>query len=340
MTPTRDYLVALLRDAGRVELRHQAQKRWTTSWHTDPDDLLATARQNAFAGNLFTSLNHVCTCSDAPIGNDDIDRFVRLFVDLDPARPTGAASTDKELAAARSRAVDLRRHLVGHGWPPPSVAMSGNGYHLQFRTALPNTSATREQLAAIYTGLNRRFGDDVVSFDRSVRNPGRICTLYGSVKRKGVATAERPHRKSHIVIPREWRQVHPRTVETLANIYTKENHSKRAQRPQARAGETFAHGAGDYGSLDVVAWFQAHGAYVRHITGNVHGVRCPWSQEHNSPSPADAGDTVIFEADGSWPGFHCKHMHCSDRTIRDAITLWSDADQFCRRAYNREVHHV
>lgn len=338
MLPSK-YIDCLFRDAGRVELRHQTGSGWVTSWHLHPDTLLAEVSRRAGSGNLFTSLHHVGTSQCEPIANDDVDRYTRILFDLDPVRPTGTASTDEELQESHNRAIGLQRHMSAHGWPGPAIGMSGNGYHLQYRTALPNTPETREQLAAIYAGLHRRFSDDVVTFDRTVRNPGRICTLYGTLKRKGPGSVERPYRKTMITIPHDWRQVHPRQVERLANTYASER-SRLPQGSQKARGCAFAAGTGDYASLDVIALFTAHGAYVRHIAGNVHGVRCPWSSEHSTASPPDAGDTVIFEADHSWPGFHCKHAHCVDRTIRDVICRWADADQFCTRAFIKEVTHV
>ena len=40
---------------------------------------------------------------------------------------------------------------------------------------------------------------------------------------------------------------------------------------------------------------------------------------HTSVSPRSGSDSIIFEADHSWPGFFCHHDHCSDRNIRDVI---------------------
>jgi hypothetical protein len=86
----------------------------------------------------------------------------------------------------------------------------------------------------------------------------------------------------------------------------------------------------------VVAWFAAHGLYRGHIRDHLHAVTCPWSEEHSTPSPANGGDTVIFESDGGWPGFDCKHRHCAERTIRDVMQALGDADAFCAVAYRRE----
>jgi hypothetical protein len=94
-------------------------------------------------------------------------------------------------------------------------------------------------------------------------------------------------------------------------------------------------GGGDYATLDVIAWFASHGLYRGHIRDNVHAVICPWIDEHTTPSPANGGDTVTFEADDGWPGFHCKHSHCSGRTIRDVIEVLGDADAFCARDRGR-----
>lgn len=334
---TRDYLVLLFRDAGTVELRHQVGKRWDTTWHTDLDDLLATAGSKANEGNLFTSLNRIEVVPDGPVCNDDVTRYCRILFDFDPERPTGTASTEAELVAAKARADGLRHHLAAHGWPPPAVAMSGNGYHLQYRTALPNTDEIREQLASIYAGLHRRFADAVVGFDRTVRNAGRICTLYGTVKRKGPGTTDHPHRQSWIAVPHEWRQVHPRMVARLADGYAREAAQKAPRRPVEAAGVAIASGAGDYASLDVVALFQAHGLYVRHIRDHIHAVRCPWTAEHSTESPQDGGDTVIFEMDGGWPGFFCHHHHCAGRNIRDVIAMFPDADHYCARTFERRA---
>lgn len=341
MTPDRKYLEHLFRDAGRVELCHQINGRMLTTWHTEPVDLIRTAQSKAQEGSLFTSLNHVGRWRQEPVTNDDIDRFVRLLFDFDPVRPArDISSTAEELQAAKERSLGLQRLLSGHGWPVPAVAMSGNGYHLQYRMALPNTSETREQLAAIYAGLYVRFNDDVVEFDRSVRSPGQICALYGTLKRKGSPTADRPHRQSRIQIPQDWRQVRPRAIEKLANTYAKEAQKKRQQTASAPRSADLARGTGDYSSLDVVDWFAAHGAYLRHIEGNKHAVVCPWSAEHTTSSPRHGSDTIIFEADGGWPGFFCHHQHCDARRIGDVLALWGDADQFCGRTFRREAAHV
>jgi hypothetical protein len=336
-----DYLSRLFHDAGTVELCHMENGRIWSTWHNDPDSLTLAAARAGDTGNLFTTLNRVDhgrlsdyltdqTGRTARTADACIQRYTRLFFDLDPVRPRGQSSTAGELASAEIRARGLVAKLAALGWPMPLMAMSGNGWHVQYRTALANTPETSEQLRAIYAGLAAEFSDDEVTFDRAVRNPARLCTLYGSVKRKGINHPQRPHRQSSCQVPRDWRQVHPRQVEGLANLYARQTRQDAPGRATSPVKGLATGGKGDYATLDAVAWFAAHGAYVGPIAGHVHGVRCPWQGEHSTPSPRSGSDSVIFaNAGDGWPGFHCKHSHCADRDIRDVMALWTDADAFC-----------
>ncbi len=336
-TPTRVYLDHLFADCGAVELRHQAGKRWTAGLFDDPAKLLATARSLARTGNLFTTLNPLKLrlapnrMGTAPIRNDDVLRYSRLFFDFDPVRPTDCPSTHGELLSAKRAAHDALRTFHAMGFPPPAEALSGNGWHLVYRVALPNDPEVRELLTAVYSGLRKDFMTDVADFDISVRNPGRIGPLYGSVKRKGTATLTRPHRQSKIWLPREWRQVSRKSLEGLAQFYL-----EREQRAKAiihRTPRSAVNGAGDYHTLDVVAWFAAHGHYHRPAGGMKHFVRCPWEDQHSDGIDAQVTDTVVWEAADGWPTFHCSHSHCDGRTLRDVMEVWGDADAFCTREW-------
>ncbi|MEO0974188.1 MAG: hypothetical protein AAFX85_13935, partial [Pseudomonadota bacterium] len=82
-------------------------------------------------------------------------------------------------------------------------------------------------------------------------------------------------------------------------------------------------GVGDYRTLDVVAWMQAHGLYLRHVADNIHAISCPWADEHSSHH---RNDTIVYESDGEgWPGFFCHHDHCADRRIGELIERLGDA---------------
>lgn len=96
-------------------------------------------------------------------------------------------------------------------------------------------------------------------------------------------------------------------------------------------------GKGNYATLDVVGWFQAHGCYGRHLDGSRHTVRCPWENEHSKPTkqPEEDTDTLVWEADGErlWPQFHCLHDHCEGRGIEAVLEHWTDADRYCSEEF-------
>lgn len=335
----RIYLDTLFHDAGVVELRHISNAgRVTSGLFNDPYRLIGAARQRASDGNLYTILNapklrvvHNVMGSRA-LRDQDIAFITRLPFDFDPCRPADTSSTDAELAAA----IAVRDHFVevmrGRGWALPLVAMSGNGAHAQYRCRLPANSETREAFVALYRGLHEEFGDDAVAFDRTVRNPSRIFRLYGSINRKGLSSADRPHRQASCQLPERWRQVTQRQIIALADFY-----DRQLPRVVTQPGGPVS-GDGDYSTLDIVGWFKSKGLYKRPSQdgGGKHYVTCPWADEHSSADHPARTDTVVWEAQGRWPNFHCSHAHCEGRGIREVIYLLGDADEYCAQAWEAD----
>ena len=325
-----------------IELRHQHAGQWRTGWFDNTDDLLAAATDLYRTGNLFTSLNRPAPRSVSnrmtgnPVTNDAVQWYTRLLFDFDPVRPTDTATTEVELRAALFAAQEAAKVFRAMAWPHPLIAISGNGAHLLYRTHLPKTAEVRDMLTVIYTGLAQDYTNEVIKFDRTVRNPGRICTLYGSIKRKGANTPNRPHRMSCFhTIPRDWRQVPMRCLEGVANFYASRNRPA----PSHREARSRVEGEGDYATLNAAAWFAAHGLY-RRLLGTYsgsqrHAVRCPWEDEHSCCSHELDTSTIIFENPTGWPGFHCSHDHCEGRTMRDVLNVLGDADHFCSQQWSR-----
>jgi hypothetical protein len=214
----------------------------------------------------------------------------------------------------------------------PALGVSGNGAHAVYRCLLRNDERTRAALRTIYRAYRAEFSTDEVLFDSTVHNPSRIWRLYGTMNRKGIPTADRPHRVAHIVIPHRWAAVAPEQVYGLAALYAEQ---RKPQMRLERSERLQACGSGDYATLNAPAWFQAHSGYRRALGTGKHAVRCPWDAEHQTTDPEHSTATVIFEADGGWPGFFCYHDHCEGRNIRDVMALWGDADRFCAREFRR-----
>lgn len=135
------------------------------------------------------------TTSDA-----EILRRRLLFFDFDGAnRPAGISATRQELEAAKEKAVRVAQFLAGRKWEAPIAAMSGNGYHLLYKTDMPNDRESAELVKKCLLSLSLMFDDETIKIDTSVFNASRIGKVYGTVAKKGDDTSERSHRRSMLL---------------------------------------------------------------------------------------------------------------------------------------------
>lgn len=323
----RDYYRRLLADNGRVEVRHHDGRRWQSYWHGDEEGLLGRLRACYRVGDLYTSLNAPklgMPGDGGPIKNDDVAWITRLPFDFDPVRPKDTPATLDMLEDALDRRGAFLGLLGAFSWGIPLLAMSGNGYHAQFRARLPNNPETRAMLDEIYLGLKPELSDDVVTFDVSVRNAGRIFRAYGSINRKGGGD-----RRSTVWIPPRWQQLGQADVERAASYYAR----KRPQVVDRKPGPAIT-GKGDYTTLAIMPWLETNGLYLYRAGPSKHAIKCPWEDEHTTTTSRSS--TVVFENPGKWPAFHCSHSHCAGRNIRDLMALLGDADRFCFYEYGEE----
>lgn len=337
-----DYIRHQLTEAGRVELR-AISPDGVVAWGVfdDIDKLSAAAAEHRSRANLYTTIqapkvlpaaNRLATGRGA-IRNQDIAQFIRIAFDFDAVRPKGTRATEQQVEYTRDAAVGLRQWLHRQGWPLPVVVNSGNGHHLIYRLApTANSPEFIARLKLIYSGLADDFGSDAVDFDVTVKSPGQIMRLPGSLNLKGDPEHGRPVTITDAPTP--WRQVTRGDLNALARCYELLTPAPTVATayPRTAAHREFD-GCGDYATLNVVAWFTARGHYIGHLEDNKHAVRCPWSDTHTSASPPTGSDSIIYTADHSWPGFYCHHAHCAGRDIRDVLELWGDADAFCLREF-------
>lgn len=328
-----DYLTQALRDCGIVEIRHNTKGRWESGLFNDLPALLKSLESRMDDGALYCTLNKpsnrlITNAFGAePLRNDDMEVIKRIPFDFDPIRPTDASSTDAEMEAAIECRNEVVTAMQTVGWPMPAMALSGNGAHAIWRCSIKSDDQWRMAANIIYSQVKSQFSSMFeargVKFDTSIKNPGRILRLYGTVNRKGQNTVLRPHRLSSVRIPPTWQNVTVSQVQDLANRWAK---SHRAEVRQAFSSRNIG-GKGDYRTLDVVDWFRAKGMYEKPAGMYTHSVRCPWEDEHSTHG--DHADTVIFENPGTWPGFYCHHSHCEGRNIIDVIKVMGDADAYC-----------
>ena len=146
--------------------------------------------------------------------DDDVIERLYLFIDIDPAKADGHkgdSATDAEKGEALNVANSVQSVMRELGWPEPVVIDSGNGYHLYYPLPTPITRANfRADLAtpAVYRVLKllgHRCNTAGATIDPSVCNPSRVAKMPGTTARKGVSTADRPHRLSRVVsVPDGW----------------------------------------------------------------------------------------------------------------------------------------
>lgn len=147
-------------------------------------------------------------------GDADVARTAWLLLDVDPVRPKGVSATDVEKARAAEVRAACIAHLVGLGWPSPSVlADSGNGYHAAWRVG---DGVTPQHLRRVLQRLGDACDTAGAKVDRGVFNASRIWKLPGTWARKGEDTAERPHRLARLESARPQPEVALAMVEAFA----------------------------------------------------------------------------------------------------------------------------
>ena len=102
----------------------------------------------------------------------------------------------------------------------PVFGMSGNGYHMIYRTEMENSPETAMLVKNFLAVLNIFFETDLVSIDNTVFNAARITKLIGTVSRKGTdKDSERPQRLSKLLyIPDNISSNHPALFNNIASM--------------------------------------------------------------------------------------------------------------------------
>lgn len=174
------------------------------------DDLADVAFELNQAGfNCYITMNPIASRLQSHPWNEvgktskaasdqDIAKRNWLLIDIDPVRPSNAASTKEQLQFALVTTKAVFSFLTKRGWPTPVAAYSGNGVHLLYKINLPNTSESKELVRNALLSLASLFDSKDVKIDTGVHNASRITKLYGTVSTKGVHTAVTPWRLSQM----------------------------------------------------------------------------------------------------------------------------------------------
>ena len=236
--------------------------------------------------------------------DQEIKAYRWLFVDLDPVRPTGISSSEEQLEDARKLADAVYGYMQGMGFTEPVRAMSGNGYHLLYRIAIPNTQDGRLLVERCLKNLSSIFDTDTVKIDTTNSNPSRICKLHGTLAQKGRSTKDRPHRMSYIISAPEEVEVTARDVlENLAGELPDE--------PQ----QNYRRGVNQANEFDLLEFLNRHGISYSATDGDRSKIfrldECPFNHSHRN------GDAKIFYYPNGAIAFKCHHNSCRQYRWQD-----------------------
>jgi len=245
----------------------------------------------------------------------EIERLQNLLIDVDPRRPVGVSTTDKEKDAAISIIRLIWRDLNSLDWPEPLAAESGNGGHLIYKIDLPNTAENVEQLKYVLAALDQKYSTDAIEIDTKVFNPARISKVYGTTVRKGDSTPDRPHRKAKIlyvpIVPE------PVTVDLLKTLAAKGKNERSVQ--------SAASGQSSYDRLDVPSYLARYRIeiikYRRHGNSTLYILKqCLFNPNHQ------VGESAIGQTTDGILFYHCFHHSCRAKTWHDARSVISGDD--------------
>jgi len=116
-------------------------------------------------------------------GKVHIVRLRNLFVDIDPHRPKGTASTEEAHQASIDLANRIKADLMAAGWPEPMVMDSGNGAYLFWAIDLPPGLQTL--IKAVIVTLRKRYATPQLVIDVSSATQARFARVPWTENTKG-----------------------------------------------------------------------------------------------------------------------------------------------------------
>ncbi len=249
-------------------------------------------------------------------GDNEIERRLWLFVDIDPVRPDGVSATQEEVDTAVALAHDIEAKLREFGFPSPVLQSTGNGFALYYRVDLPNNADIDALVKRFYRGLNELLpGVDPskphAKIDLAVGNAARIVRCSHTLNRKGAPTADRPHRMAEVYRPDGPVQVVP--IELLQKVAArapvdKPNRSRNGQTSLTKP------------AVDVAAYLTDRKVAftVKPDSGRTLYLldECLFDPHHGS-----RGESSIIQADSGLLTYWCMHNSCQGRRWHDVVDL-------------------
>jgi hypothetical protein len=240
-------------------------------------------------------------------GATEIQRYVRLLIDVDPIRAKGfesSSSSDAEKISAREVIDAVIDYLGGQFEIYGDLIDSGNGFHFLPALNLDATPANETLIKKVLDALAARFDTPDAKIDTCVSDRARICKLPGTVARKGISTPEHPHRVSKVLSESKWLAPIPQAyLLEIAGLKEVPKSVVQVAAPseEVRDSMDFLYGFLDWAGI-------SYGAEKSHEGGIVVVLKshCPF-QDHGGHHAGEAHCGVNIEAKLC---FACKHDTC------------------------------
>lgn len=185
---------------GSYELRSLPSGRSRLVTADRPEELASAASDLSDGRGLYYTLNPVRADLTGSARNADVLSRRWLFVDVDPVKAEAdSSSTEAEKSEAWRVASAVIDDALARGWGEPVAIDSGNGYHLLYRVELPNDQAASKLVSAVLKSMAKALDSDGARIDTKVFNAARIAKLPGTWARKGINSADCPHRLCRLV---------------------------------------------------------------------------------------------------------------------------------------------
>lgn len=246
-----------------------------------------------------------CKKGFATTTDNEIKQRRWLFIDLDPKRASGIASTDEQHEKALNLSLDFLVGMKQCGFEEPVIFDSGNGAHILYNIDM---SANDNGLVKRFlTEINGDWSGDI-EIDTSVYNPARLIRLPGTMNCKGDSTEERPHRFAKIYHVPDGICIN--SVETIFNFVAK------TEKQQNVYHNTDFNGVNNF---DIDDWINKYCPDVSSPVSYNGGRKwlfeqCPFNPEHKR------GDAAIIQLSNGAIDFKCFHNHCQQydwHSLRD-----------------------
>ena len=259
----------------------------------------------------------------------DVVRRKTVLIDFDPVRATGVNASEAEFELAHKKAQAVFKYLREQGFNDPVIAVSGNGWHLQyFIEDCPNNDDNTETIKRFLQSLSNMYSDDKVDIDEKVFNAGRICKLYGTMAKKGANIPERPWRMSKLVyVPKNIKANDAALFQKIADLLPKEEPKPlpNRQRPIYNSAP-----------FDLPSWLREHGIVYREKKSGDSTLYeleyCPWVDTH---SDKKKWDSALFVDGQGKITFNCTHSHCKGKTWQD-VRLHYEPNAYDRPAFQTQ----